>query len=154
MEMLVIFAAKYLIAVMALALAGYAYFLPRQEQLRLGAIALMALPLVWALARIAGFLFMHEQPFAAGGFEPLIAHEVDNSFPSDHTAFAAVLAGLGYLYHRWLGTLLGAAALGVGIARIVSGLHYPVDIVASLLLGVVAVVVAKMVVSSLFQPKQ
>ncbi len=151
MEMLVIFAAKYLIVVMALALTGYAYFLPQQERMRLGAMALVALPLVWVLARIAGFFFMHEQPFATGGFEPLIAHEVDNSFPSDHTAIAAALAGLGFLYQRWLGVALAVSALLVGIARIISGLHYPVDIVASVLLGIAAVVIAKMAVSSLFQ---
>lgn len=138
MDSLIIYGAKYLIFAIAIGVAAYAAFLPREQQVRAGLMLLVALPLAWALARIAGMLFSHQQPFATGGFEPLIPHDIDNSFPSDHSALAMGLAGVTWFFNRNLGALLCGAAVVVGISRMLAGLHYPIDIFAGLAIGALA----------------
>lgn len=151
MDALYIFGAEYMIGAVVMGFLWFAFFLPRQQQLRLGVMTLIALPLAWVLARVAGLFFYHEQPFAAQGFEPLVPHEVDNSFPSDHTAMATVFAALAYVYGRWFGIFLAAGTLFIGLSRVMVGLHYPIDILTAVVLGVGAVLVAKLLSSPLFQ---
>ena len=146
MDTLIIFGAKYLIAGTAAVVAAYMSFLPREQKIRLGLIVLAALPLAWVLARIAGMFFSHQQPFATEGFEPLIPHEVGNSFPSDHSAFAMALAAAAWFFNRYLGAALALAALVVGASRILAGLHYPVDVLAGLLVGAAAAGAARLII--------
>ena len=60
-----------------------------------------------------------------------------HSFPSGHAARSGMLAvlalGLGPL---WLGITLLVWAPLVGLARIIMGVHYPSDVVAGMMLGV------------------
>jgi undecaprenyl-diphosphatase len=65
----------------------------------------------------------------------LVKHGVDNSFPSDHTSLAFALAFAVLFFHRRLGALLVLVAAGVGIDRIFVGVHYPVDVLAGMLVG-------------------
>ncbi len=135
MDTLIVFCAKHLLLVMAIGLAAYWFSSPRVGKVELALAALVALPLAYGLARLVGMLFSHQQPFAQFSFEPLIPHEVDNSFPSDHSAAAGALAGLASLYNRMLGILLWVLAVAVAAGRVLSGLHYPVDAIVGLVLG-------------------
>jgi undecaprenyl-diphosphatase len=86
------------------------------------------------------------QPIAAGVGEPrpfavfphalLLAHRsADPSFTSDHATMAgAVAVGL-LLVSRRLGTVAAAAAVLMAFARVYVGAHYPVDVLAGLVLG-------------------
>ncbi len=68
--------------------------------------------------------------------------EVSYSFPSGHSIAAMTIAGfycLLLLYHRrspWLVTALASWAVAVCYSRLLLGLHWPVDILASSVLGV------------------
>lgn len=135
MDTLIVICAKYLVFVMLLGVAVYWLRAPRATKLEMALAALVALPLAYAMARLAGLFFSHPQPFSVYDYEPLIPHEVDNSFPSDHSAVAGVLAGLMSLYHRILGVALWVLALCVAAGRMLAGLHYPADVVVGLVLG-------------------
>jgi membrane-associated phospholipid phosphatase len=86
------------------------------------------------------------QPIAAAVDEPrpyttlhtilvLAAPSTDPSFPSDHATMAgAVAAGL-LLVNRRLGLLATAAAALMAFARVYVAAHYPVDVLAGLVLG-------------------
>ena len=140
MESLVIFGAKYLVYVLiALSVLAVVVFKNKEQWFRFGMLALLALAVGYALARAAGFLFSHPQPFAAEGFEPLIPHAVDNAFPSDHTVIGGVFASVAFLADRRVGLVLWVLALLVGLSRIIAGLHYTVDVLAAAMLAVVAV---------------
>ena len=66
-----------------------------------------------------------------------------NSFPSGHTYVAFAIATSIFLYgHRRLGIFLFIIAIGVAVGRIGAGLHYPSDIIAGALLGIVSGVIA------------
>jgi undecaprenyl-diphosphatase len=152
-ETIVIFCAQYLPAVALLACAGFWLWAPRAVKIELALAAVAALPLAYILARLAGLFFGHEQPFAAYGYEPLVAHEVDNSFPSDHAAILGALAGLGFFYNRWLAAFLMLCALCTGLGRILAGLHYPLDIAVGLFIGMACAVVAYRSVHSYFSAR-
>jgi undecaprenyl-diphosphatase len=141
MDGLIIFGTKYLVYVIVL-VAVVHVLLNKERRAELGVVALLALALGYALARLAGFLFSHHQPFAEQGFEPLVPHAIDNSFPSDHTLISGVFASVAFLADRRVGLALWALTLLVGLSRMLAGLHYSVDIFAAAVLAVAAVWVA------------
>lgn len=146
MTALVIFGAKYLVAVVMLSGAITLTFAGEQRR-RLTYTLAIALPLGYALARLAGLFYAHSQPFAAEGFEALVPHAVDNSFPSDHVGLGGVFASVAFLADRRAGLLLWALALLVGLSRELAGLHYAVDILAAAVLALFAVWVSHRVLS-------
>lgn len=71
----------------------------------------------------------------------LVHHGADNSFPSDHASVAFAVAFAVLVFHRRLGILLVAVAIGVGLDRILVGVHYPVDVLTSVFVGLGAALV-------------
>ena len=59
----------------------------------------------------------------------------DFSFPSQHAAIFAALAVLLFAMNRRAGVFAGSAALLIGIARILAGVHTPLDIMGGYVLG-------------------
>jgi membrane-associated phospholipid phosphatase len=72
----------------------------------------------------------------------LFARPGDNGFPSDHTALGVTVALLVMIYRKWLGAVLLAAAIVVGAARMAAHVHHGQDIVAEVLIAVLAVGIA------------
>ena len=66
----------------------------------------------------------------------LFPHGGFDSFPSGHaTAFAALATAL-YFVHRRLGKWYFAGAVLIGLARVAAGIHFPLDILGGLVLGI------------------
>ncbi len=65
------------------------------------------------------------------------------SLPSGHTAAAFVFATCVLLLFPPLVYLALSFALGVGLSRIVLGVHFPLDIVAGMVLGIVSALMAQ-----------
>jgi undecaprenyl-diphosphatase len=80
-----------------------------------------------------------------------------NSFPSGHAtiafaiAFALLLAWPGKR-RLWVGGTALVVALLVGLSRVYRGIHWPTDIVAGLLLGLLAALLADLVVPKRLEP--
>ncbi len=141
MNELIIFGAQYLVGgVIAGTLATIFY--SKELRFKLSLVLLVALPLGYVLARVLGMLYSHYQPFAELGFTPLVPHEVDNSFPSDHTLIAGIFASVAYLADKRFGLVMWVLALLMGLSRMIAGLHYGIDIAVGAVLAVVAVWVA------------
>ena len=79
--------------------------------------------------------FTLERPvLLMGDLMPLIAKD-SHSFPSGHATFFGALATAIFLKHKKAGYLFMLAALLIGLARIIAGVHFPLDILGGFLLG-------------------
>lgn len=67
----------------------------------------------------------------------LIARSHDPSFPSDHAVGGFALALSVWLYDRTLGAVLLVLAAILAFARVYVGTHYPADVLAGALLGMI-----------------
>ncbi len=59
-----------------------------------------------------------------------------NGFPSSHAAFFSALAVTLFFINKKAGIWAGVGALVIGIARVLAGVHSPLDILGGFLLGI------------------
>jgi undecaprenyl-diphosphatase len=112
-----------------------------QKGKEIGIVFLAAL-CAWIVAGLLKKFIGSPRPFDAfSSVHPLFS-ETGFGFPSGHATFFSALAAATYLYHRKLGTALGAAALLVGTARIIGGVHFPFDILGGFILGPISAIIA------------
>lgn len=67
--------------------------------------------------------------------KPLFIHGGMDSFPSGHSIFFMSLAVSSYFVNKKLGYFLFFCAVVIGFSRIISGVHYPIDIIWGYILG-------------------
>ncbi len=129
--------ANYLIAIPLLAFVICFWLNPgsRRDFLLRGVVVLVS---GFLLAKIGGALIDDPRPFVALHRSPLIPHEADNGFPSDHTLLGVSLALLILPVTRWLSLVALVAAILVGCARVACLIHSPLDIVGSIGMAVIA----------------
>jgi undecaprenyl-diphosphatase len=84
-----------------------------------------------------GHLWYHPRPFVDHPVQTvlLVHHGADNSFPSDHATVAFAIAFVALAFHRRVGLLFLVAATLIGLDRILVGVHYPIDVMASAVVG-------------------
>lgn len=136
---LILFVAQYLIFFSVLVVP---YLWWRREKHSLIRIV-VTLIFAFAAAEALSHLFYVPRPFVAQGFMPLFPHQADGSFPSSHTTFLTALGGSVFFGERWLGIFLVLVGLIVGTARVLAGVHYPIDIIGGAALGVGMAVLVK-----------
>ena len=97
-----------------------------------GAAALIAL----GVGQLIGNAVDRARPYETlTGVHVLIDRTTDFSFPSDHaTTVGAVAVGL-LLVERRLGLIAIVAAVAMAFTRVYVGAHYPLDVLAGLVLG-------------------
>lgn len=137
--------AKYGIVVFGVALLlGWWLGRSQADTARVAAVACAVVAVFVALgaAQVIGHVVARARPYdAMAGVRVLVSRTKDFSFPSDHaTASGAVAAGLWFVDSR-LGRVAAGLALVMAAARVYVGAHYPVDVVAGLLLGAAVAVV-------------
>ncbi len=122
-------------------LAGAIWFVARPEgsqRSKLAAVSAAASAALALLLNVAlGQLWFHNRPFVDHPRATLllVPHAADNSFPSDHASVAFAVAFAVLAFHRKFGLFLLLGAAAVAIDRIFVGVHYPVDVLASVLVG-------------------
>ncbi len=92
----------------------------------------------WIVSEVIKNIVQAPRPFIAHpDFIPLFYHEGYDSFPSGHaTAFFALAAAI-YYYHRPLGIVFFIFAFLISISRVLAGIHYPEDILAGAIIGII-----------------
>ncbi|MBB3175962.1 phosphatase PAP2 family protein [Variovorax sp. Sphag1AA] len=106
--------------------------------------AVIALALGAVACELIGHFWNRPRPFVLGlGFLHL-HHGPSASFPSSHaTAYGAIaFSFLLMAGHRAFGCILLVLAVLVAVARVVVGVHYPMDVLFGLILGGLAASVA------------
>lgn len=150
MDTLVAAVAQYLPLLIPVAAAVVWWLLPPPDKVALAVQAVLALGVAYALITLAGAVHEDPRPFVVDPTQvPLFAHAPDNGFPSDHTALGATVALLVLPYRRRLGALLLVASVVAGLARVAAHVHHLQDILAGLVIAVLAVAVTRAVWTSL-----
>lgn len=139
-DLFVIFCAKYLVYVAVALFLAYFFVARRRTKRKMLLLSVISLPLVYIIAKVAGWFYFDPRPFVVGDFTPLIAHVADNGFPSEHTLFASALAAIITLFSPRVGIVLWGMAFLVGLARVFAGVHHFADIAGAVVISTVVVV--------------
>lgn len=96
---------------------------------------------IWGSSAVGKVIVARLRP-PAEAVHPLVAETQPDSFPSGHTAFAFALSVAAFLIlarrvdQRWLVAAAGVVfTVAVGLTRIYLGVHYPTDVIGSVLIG-------------------
>ncbi|MGM0806112.1 MAG: undecaprenyl-diphosphatase [Bacillota bacterium] len=103
--------------------------------------ALFAFSLSYSVNRLFELFLYRERPFITHDIVQLVEHAANSSFPSDHASSAisiAVTLMLVTLRYRYLWCL---SAVLITFSRVWVGVHYPFDVMAGALNGVLIALV-------------
>ena len=100
------------------------------------------------LTYLLGIFYFHNQPFAT--YDTIVSDgELDNAFPSQHTAsMFSVFWSFLYLRRRRLTVLFVVTGFLTGLGRIFVGHHYPIDVLGGIISGLLGLGVAVLLESS------
>lgn len=134
-DRLIIFAAEYLGWLIAIGLIVVLLTNSNRELIRrrLAIIAASGI-LAYLVAEIIKRVVNWSRPELVDQARQLL-HYTDPSFPSGHTATFAAIGVAVYAYNKRWGNWLIILAVIIGLARVVAGIHWPVDILAGLIIG-------------------
>ena len=83
-------------------------------------------------------IWQRPRPFITLKFLPLVAHIDSPSFPSMHATLSFTTAHAIYTFDKKLGILSYALAVLISLSRVLVGVHYPLDIIAGAIIGILA----------------
>lgn len=101
------------------------------------------------LTEIIRYFAGRKRPFAALEFEPLIEQSATSAFPSGHAAIFFALAVAAWFINRKWGYWLGVLALVNGVARVIAGVHWPSDILAGAVVGIISALAVRFLLNKI-----
>ncbi|RLQ89980.1 undecaprenyl-diphosphatase [Falsibacillus albus] len=119
-------------------LAGllFYWFYPKKKNRKMVMEAFLGVCLAMAINAAIGHFFYRDRPFVHHHVYRLIPHAENASFPSDHAAGSFVIAAAIWIWMKrdgWVWMILAAA---LSISRVWTGVHYPSDVLAGMLIGI------------------
>ncbi len=132
-------ASQYLFAGLCLVLIVAGLLTRRTALAVAGALAGLAAAAGLVVAHVIAGAVDRQRPFAGDQrIHAFLHHAADGSFPSEHATAAFAIAGVLVLRlgWRWWPVLVAAGLLAA--ARVLLGLHYPLDVTAGAALGLTA----------------
>jgi undecaprenyl-diphosphatase len=141
MNLIIIFAAKYLFLVSIILGGIFFYRLEATRKKKFIVFSLASFALSFIVAKLLGAIFNNPRPFVSDHITPLIAHAANNGFPSDHTLLTMAIAAVVFMYNRKLGAVLAVISLFVGSARVVASIHHQADILGAIGIAILSVIV-------------
>jgi len=151
-DLIGIFLADYLPYLLVLLLASFLFW-PKKDKIKNRVMVLVSI----AAALIARFvvknivLFFYDRPRPYMDLTPvhklihMSAAENLQSFPSGHALFFFALSAVIYSFNKKIGIFFLACSTLMSIARIFIGVHWPSDILAGAILGIIIGVIIKWV---------
>lgn len=156
LDLLAIICAKYLIFVIFGAALGWWVSLHKSKPttawpmegkrkwLALGHLGITAIG-IYLLNNLIALIHFRERPFLHEGVKQIVNPISEKSFPSDHAAASFAVATVILFYNKALGVFLFILAILVGLGRIYTGVHYPLDILSGAFVGIFTALVIKII---------
>ena len=106
--------------------------------------------LAWSIATVLKMMFHTSRPYIA--FENVVPllDKTDFSFPSGHATFFMALGVAIFLSHKKAGYYFIFFALIIGLARIIAGVHFPIDILGGFILGGIIAYLVRFIYDKIF----
>lgn len=112
------------------------YWFYRKSQNRKMVIeAILAACVALSINGEIGHFFYRNRPFVTHHVNWLIPHVKNASFPSDHATAAFVIATAIWIWKKRDGWMWLVLAAGIALSRVWTGVHYPLDVIAGMLIG-------------------
>ena len=153
LDSLIIFSAEYLGWALFVALILWSLvFIKGKSRTKFLTLTLTFSAIAYVVARIIKTLYSAPRPFLElSEMTQLIVHGGYDSFPSGHATFFFAVAMSVFLFlpkqtkFKWMWvSILFIGAFLVSVARVAAGIHWPIDILAGALIGILTVFLAKL----------
>lgn len=137
LDQIVILVAEYLPFVF-IAILLYLWFINKQDSRNKALYAVYSSIIGLAMNLAITLVYFHPRPFMNKVGTMLINHLPETSFPSDHTTFMLSIALLLLFVKETRAIGIALTILGIvgGLARVVCGIHYPLDIIGSFIVAI------------------
>lgn len=135
----VYFCAEHTLFLVPVVLVLFVLFTFHAQTERLRVLFFISFSSLLSLFVVTGFIASvvgRARPFQALEIIHPLFFEATSSFPSGHATFFFAFAASIYCHNKKWGSALFVLAALVGIARVISGVHYPLDIVSGAVVGV------------------
>ena len=111
--------------------------------------AVLALALANGSIEILNNFLFRDRPFVDHEVSLLFYEPTDSSFPANAAALAFGVSTAVWVFNRRVGSALLAVSATYAFSRVYAGVHYPLDVIAGALIGVVAALIAHALVKLL-----
>ena len=134
-----VFCAKYLAYLLVI---GFLVFILSRKDSRVRLFIFIEGVLAVIIARsiiteTIRFFYHHPRPFEALSLSPLVQGD-GYSFPSGHAVTFFSLAMVLYYFDKRIGSWFFLFAFINGVSRIIAGVHFPLDIIGGIVVGVLS----------------
>lgn len=107
----------------------------RMKTLTMFLSSLVSALAAWLLVDLLKSSFVNPRPFEVLNIIPIVATNLGDAWPSGHASFMSAWAAAFWLQDKRAGAVLLVGAVIVGLARIMAGVHYPLDVLTGWFLG-------------------
>lgn len=142
-DKLVVFFAMYFIYIVIILALFFLFFRKKWEELILLCVSGS---LAWILAKILKILIHTTRPFDVFSQVQSLFVETGYAFPSGHTMVASTIAFALFFVNKKVGYVFILFALLIGLARIISGVHFPIDILGGFVFGALIAILVKNII--------
>jgi len=155
LDSIAIFFAKYLVYYLA-AGAAVVFFLIKNKKERIHYLFLVGASVVLSrlvITELIRLIWHRSRPFVDYQVNQLLEHSASGSFPSGHTAGLFALSAAIYLFGKkfysaynqrllcGVGIAFFIMSFFIGLARIFTGIHFPLDILGGIVVGVLSAII-------------
>lgn len=127
----------YLLVAVFLGLVFFSQYSKRDKWMILIVAGTATIIARFGIAELIRYFYHRPRPFAELPDVHALFTDPAWSFPSGHATFFFALSTVVYLYNKKWGIWFFIATLFITVGRVISGVHYPSDIIGGAVIGIV-----------------